>query len=281
MVDRGLRLSHALARRLEMAEAHGAAQYAASQAQVLPSAQAAATAIDRGPAQIVYAGPGSPVSRAIGLGLDGPVLPTMLDLVEAFFRRRGEQARVDCCPLADATLPQLLAQRGYVMVGFRQVMALALTEWSPGDEPTPAVRVTKVGPDQQDLWVDVVSRGFGAATAEPSDFDRSIARPSVLQAGATCLLAWLDGVAIGGGVIDVHEGVALLRTQSTLHGYRGRGAQTAVVGKSLELAVAAGCDLAVVHASPGSPSQRNLERAGFRTLYTKPTLAGPANWTGR
>jgi GNAT superfamily N-acetyltransferase len=281
MGDRGLRLSHALARRLEMAEAHGAAQYAASQAQVLPAAQAAATAIDRGPAQIVYAGPGSPVSRAIGLGLDGPVPPAMLDLVEAFFRRRGEQARIDCCPLADDSLARLLAQRGYVLAGFRQVMAMTLTDWSPGEESNPAVVVTEVGADEQELWVDVVSRGFAATSAGDWDFDRSIARPSVLQAGATCLLAWMDGVAVGGGVVDVHDGVALLRTQSTLPGYRGRGVQTAVVGNSLGLAVAAGCDLGMVHASPGSPSQRNLERAGFRTLYTKPTLAGPANWTGR
>ncbi|HUV89752.1 MAG TPA: hypothetical protein VMY80_08870 [Anaerolineae bacterium] len=34
-----------------------------------------------------------------------------------------------------------------------------------------------------------------------------------------------------------------------------------------------GCDLALVLTSPGSDSQRNVERAGFRLAYTKAVLS--------
>jgi hypothetical protein len=35
---------------------------------------------------------------------------------------------------------------------------------------------------------------------------------------------------------------------------------------------AAGCDLAVVTTRPGSPSQRNVQRAGFHLLYARAVL---------
>jgi hypothetical protein len=34
-------------------------------------------------------------------------------------------------------------------------------------------------------------------------------------------------------------------------------------------AAAAGCELVVTQTDPGSTSQRNMERAGFRTAYTR------------
>jgi len=259
-------------------EAAGAAAYVANQAIVAPAAQALCIAIEPGPAYAVYAGQGSPVNRAVGLGMAGPVPGEALDLVEAFYRRRGEKARVDCCPLADSSLAKLLARRGYVLDGFKQVMAQTLPRTSVDQaEPNSPVTVSVAAPTQCDLWVDIISHGFSSAVGKASESDRAIARPSFGQADAVCLLAWADGQPVGGGVVAMRDGVALLRSESTLPEYRGRGVQSAVVRFSLQLAVEAGCELALVQAAPGSPSQRNLERAGFAVLYTKPTLIGPAS----
>jgi hypothetical protein len=43
----------------------------------------------------------------------------------------------------------------------------------------------------------------------------------------------------------------------------------ALLQARLAAARRAGCDLAVVGTSPGSDSQRNIERAGFTLAYTK------------
>ena len=37
----------------------------------------------------------------------------------------------------------------------------------------------------------------------------------------------------------------------------------------------AGCDLAVTESAPGSASQRNMERLGFRIAYTRVDLVAP------
>jgi hypothetical protein len=56
---------------------------------------------------------------------------------------------------------------------------------------------------------------------------------------------------------------ALVREQL----WPGVGADVAQIGD--------GCDLAMVLTTPGSTSERNVQRAGFRVAYTKPTLIQP------
>ncbi len=56
---------------------------------------------------------------------------------------------------------------------------------------------------------------------------------------------------------------------ATLPEFRGLGIQRAFLQERLRLAQQAGCDLAVTLTLPGTTSQRNAERAGFRTAYTK------------
>jgi GNAT superfamily N-acetyltransferase len=63
--------------------------------------------------------------------------------------------------------------------------------------------------------------------------------------------------------------VAVLAGASTVPAWRGRGAQGALLRARLAHAASIGCDLAMMGAAPGSASQRNGERAGFRIAYTR------------
>jgi GNAT superfamily N-acetyltransferase len=51
--------------------------------------------------------------------------------------------------------------------------------------------------------------------------------------------------------------------------FRQRGVQSALIARRLHEAAKAGCEYAVVSTNPGSGSQRNMERRGFRVAYTK------------
>ena len=94
-----------LARRLEAAEAANARGCTATHP------EAASTEVAGGWA--VFVGAESPLSHAVGIGLDGPVKETELDRLEAFFRSRGGQVSIELCPLADPGLVTLLGDRGY------------------------------------------------------------------------------------------------------------------------------------------------------------------------
>jgi len=86
-------------------------------------------------------------------------------------------------------------------------------------------------------------------------------------------LAEVDGQVAGGGVLVMHDGVASLGGASTLPGFRNRGAQTALLRARLAFAAQQGCEIAMVTTLPGSTSQRNVERQGFRVVYTRSKLS--------
>ena len=70
----------------------------------------------------------------------------------------------------------------------------------------------------------------------------------------------------------MREGVASLGGASTLPAFRNRGAQTALLQARLAFAVESGCEVAMVTTLPGTTSQRNVERQGFRVVYTRAKL---------
>ena len=71
------------------------------------------------------------------------------------------------------------------------------------------------------------------------------------------------------GALALCDGVAHLAGASTMPDGRKRGAQLALLGHRLRYAAAHGCDVALMAALPGSSSQRNAERNGFRIAYTR------------
>jgi hypothetical protein len=70
-------------------------------------------------------------------------------------------------------------------------------------------------------------------------------------------------------VLAIHDGVAHLAGASTIPAGRKQGAQLALLDARLRYAAEQGCDLALMGAAPGSGSQRNAERHGFRIAYTR------------
>jgi GNAT superfamily N-acetyltransferase len=261
----------ALARRLEGAEAQSGMEYVQAQARLRPAVGAMAEAVAGGYA--AFAGVGSPLSRAVGLGLNGPVAAADLDRVETFYRSRGAQAQIDLCPLADPSLRELLGQRGYRLTDFENVWLRPVDSREVFPPPAQGIRVAEAGPMEADLWAETVSRGFaGREKLTPADLD--IAAPFVHMASTICFLAWADGEPAGAASVTLRRGLAALANASTRLAYRERGVQTALLHARLALAAARGCDLAAVQTKPGSASQRNVERLGFRLAYTKVTMVG-------
>jgi GNAT superfamily N-acetyltransferase len=71
------------------------------------------------------------------------------------------------------------------------------------------------------------------------------------------------------GALICRGGVALFAGASTVPAARHQGAQRALFEARMRVARAHGCDIAMVCTAPGSASQRNAERQGFRIAYTR------------
>src|SRR6202050_5782855 len=84
-----------------------------------------------------------------------------------------------------------------------------------------------------------------------------------------CFLAEVDGKPGAAGVLSLHDGVALFAGSATVPELRHHGLQTALLHERMRYAFDHGCDLGMMVALPGSDSQRNAERKGFRIAYTR------------
>ena len=91
----------------------------------------------------------------------------------------------------------------------------------------------------------------------------------------------MDAEPAATGELRIAAGMGWLTGDATLPQFRCRGAQGALQRARLELAGKAGCDLAVTESLPGSPSERNMERHGFRIVYTRVEARPPQDPTER
>ena len=137
-----------LARRLEAAEALNARFCTAS------PPLAAFLEIAGGCA--IFVGADSPLTQAVGLGLNGTVTEADVDALEAFFRSRAADVSVDFCPLADPGLLAILSRRGYRATEFNNVLVKRMA----GAPIVLAPRVRRAMAGDDDLWSHTVGRGF-------------------------------------------------------------------------------------------------------------------------
>lgn len=256
-----------LARRLEGAEAHGCARFAEARARVSP--QSGAAWIEVAGAYAVYDGASSPITQTFGLGLFQSVTRTELERIESFFKERGAPVFHEVSPLAGVPLAASLCERGYRPVEFTSVLYLSLR--NALGSPAPAsnrIHTRLVGRDERHVWAQTSAKGW-SETPGLSGFLEDLGEISAEREDAFSFLAELDGQPIATGALSIASGVALLAGASTIPAGRRQGAQLALHDSRLRYAAEHGCDIAMMCAEPGSASQRNAERHGFRIAYTR------------
>jgi GNAT superfamily N-acetyltransferase len=255
-----------LARRYESVVARMAVECAEALSGIRHDSGASAEVIAGGVA--CFAGVGSPLTQAQGVGFVGPVSNDDLDSLEAFYFDRGSPVQVIVCPLADFSLAAALGARGYRPTEFENLLYLSLDSDFNVPEPPAGIEARAAATDESGTWADVVSEGFAGTPGVPPDL-RELAKIIYMLTSATPYLAVDSGVPAGGGTVFMTEGAALLAGSAVLTKYRNRGIHSALLRARLDHARRLGCDIAFMGALPGSGSQRNVERLGFRVAYTR------------
>ncbi|UYZ59731.1 GNAT family N-acetyltransferase [Hymenobacter latericus] len=258
-----------LARRLERAEGRSNASFVEARAQLFPNS--GAQWLEVAGAYAMFDGPESPLTQTFGLGLFGPVGEAELTRLEQFFAQREAPVCHEVSPMADGALLALLPARGYVPIEYTSVLYLPLAQGAlaTGTVPGSRVQTRVVPPTEADAWVTTLAQGWSTEMDNAEAFMHDFGRINAHSAGYSAYLAELDGVPIAAGGMYVHGGVALLAGATTVPHGRRQGGQQALLHARLRDAAAQGCSLAMMGALPGSQSQRNAEKHGFRIAYTR------------
>jgi GNAT superfamily N-acetyltransferase len=236
-----------------------------------------------GGATAVFAGPGEPFSKLLGLGFDTLDTSALEDLEREYDRRHAE-LRVELSTLADNAVARLLTSRGYVLVGHENVLALELTTATVDRlraEGRSAVDVAREGAEELTVWIRTVTDAFAHADtfdgpAPTESFDREVVERVLADVtevpGMSIYLARRAGEVAGGASVRLFNGIAQLTGAATLPAHRRKGVQSALLRARLIDAAESGCDIAIVTTEPGSKSQQNVQKTGFELLYARAIL---------
>jgi GNAT superfamily N-acetyltransferase len=225
-----------------------------------------------------FAGESSPYSKVVGLGFGGVPDPAALDEIEKAFAAHGRAAQVELAELADPAIIALLAGRGYRLESFENVLGRTLTGRLERLVP-PGTEVRLSGEEEFGAWLDVVAEGSVHPDKKGVPWHEEFPREVIIAAerdsaaaGTVRYAALREGVIAVGATMRLAEGVAQFTGAATAPAHRRRGVQSALLSARLADAAAAGCDVAVITAQPGSKSHQNAQRQGFDLLYARAVL---------
>ncbi|MEM9521477.1 MAG: GNAT family N-acetyltransferase [Actinomycetota bacterium] len=223
----------------------------------------------------ILSGPDLYVNQAMGAGLVGAVTTAQLEVLEAAAAQMHVAAAFDVCDATTAETVALLGARGYVADDRRYAMVHNLTSiGSPW--PARSFSVERVVTDELHRWQQAAAKGWGHQTpARRAASDLYAAAAAMADDPGLMLCRDNAGVVVGVATLRIDGAIATLGGMSTPPEYRGRGVQSALLVRRLELARKAGCSIATSSVEPGSASHRNLMRHGFSVSHTHTTWVQP------
>jgi hypothetical protein len=170
-------------------------------------------------------------------------------------------ARAEAC---EAWLRNEGFEKGYGWMKF-------VRDLSPPDLPKPpGVEAIELGPGEGGNFGRIAAAGFGLPPWAAEMFADLPGRD-----GWRCYVAEVDGASQASAAMRIVDGVAEFGLAATLEPARGRGCQTALLGRRILDAAAADCHLLFVETGERTPdrpsaSYRNILRAGFTEAYLRP-----------
>ncbi len=257
-----------LSQKLERTEARANTSFVEARARLSP--ETGAEWIEVAGAYAIFDGVASPLTQTFGLGVFDEITDKELDELEAFFKKHEAPVFHEVSPLADASLMTLLNERGYQPIELTSILFQPLEAGNKLNLPVnPLIKTRIVETGEADIWARTSANAWSTEMEGLAEFMFDFGRVSAQTAGGFPFLAELDGVPAATGMLFIYDDVALLAGASTVPEGRRQGAQSALLDARLRFAAERGCKIAMMGALPGTQSQRNAEKNGFRIAYTR------------
>lgn len=262
-----IRADKILAHKLERAEAMANAECIDARKALNPNSDAAWFQIAG--TYAMFDGPSSPLTQSFGLGMGDPITAETLLCIEQFFHKHDAPLLHEVSPLADPSLLCLLPERGYRPIEFSNVLYRSLDEALLIKDEHAAFTTRIINSDERDVWAQTASQGWSTYGDELAASVLDFGKVTTHCEHGFPFIAELNKKPVATGMMFIFDDIALLSGASTIPDARRAGAQTALLKARLHYAHEQGCTVAMICAEPGSQSQHNAEKNGFRVAYTR------------
>lgn len=211
-----------------------------------------------------FSGYDSFFSQVVGWGFFSkvPHFKEELLAIENFYKSLG-QRRVDIelCPFVGNDLAEFLSQRAYQITELNHVSLLNLESIFVVDSPDFLIKIVPL--EEWMYWAKMVAIGFGYPGAEDQFVQYAQSK------GVIAFAVYNKEQIIAGATLAMHAEVCDLGVTSTLPQWRNKGLQKMLLQARLQYAKQQGLLWATVTTEPGSISDLNVQKCGFRCAYTR------------
>ncbi|KTD32321.1 putative Acetyltransferase, GNAT family [Legionella moravica] len=213
-----------------------------------------------------FSGFDSFLSQVVGWGFrtKSRHFKTEIEIIEHFYKGLGHsRVDIELCPYVGNDLIGFLSERGYRVSEINNVSALDLSSFKSEGYWDSPYEMRVVSSDEVHHWARRVAMGFGYPEAQEQFTHYANAK------GVTAFGVYDEGEIIAGATVAMHEDVCDLGVTSTLPAYRGKGLQKKLLMIRLNFARQHGLVMATVTTEPGTISDLNVQKSGFRCAYTR------------
>ncbi|WP_298623520.1 GNAT family N-acetyltransferase [uncultured Legionella sp.] len=222
--------------------------------------------LDIGGGAACFSGGDSFLSQVIGWGFNThpKLFKTEIETIEYFYKALNHsRIDIELCPFVGNKLAARLSARGYMVTELNTVSVFDLKEQPIKKQPLHSYLIREVHDSELEEWAKRVAMGFGYPEAQEQFSHYARAK------GVTAFAAFDEGNIIAGATVAMHGDVCDLGVTSTLPAYRGKGLQKELLITRLNYAREHNLLVATVTTEPGTISDLNIQKAGFRSAYTR------------
>jgi GNAT superfamily N-acetyltransferase len=217
------------------------------------------------------------LNRVIGLGMQEPVSPQLLDEISAVFAGSGAAFGIELTPQAQpAELKALLRERRWRALPSKAAMFAHDMKAVPDVQTD--LRIVRVGAEHAEHLARICCETFAMP---PQTYE--LLRAAHQRPGWVQWMGFAGDEPAGAALSFMQNGVAWSGWAATLPAFRGRRFHAAYLAAALRHAKASGCTWFTAETATGTteqrdPAYRNLLKLGFSLLYERAThLAQPAS----
>ncbi|MBA2649066.1 MAG: GNAT family N-acetyltransferase [Legionella sp.] len=213
-----------------------------------------------------FSGVDSYLSQVVGWGFDlkPQQYASELNKIEQFYKTvKHNRVDIEFCPYTGNDLAIFLSENGYSITELNNVCTLDLLQFDPVPLLSGGFVIRELKADEIEDWAMTIAIGFDYPPAQ-EQFVQYAQAKNILVFGV-----FDKKSLIAGATLALHHPMCDLAVTSTLPEYRNLGLQKKLLITRLNYAKQRGLKLAMVTTEPGSISELNGQKVGFRCAYTR------------
>lgn len=201
-------------------------------------------------------------------GLNEDDLPYIEDILH-FYENLTINFRIEMTPINNSDkLFRALHEKGFYQSSFHASFLGEASEINKHVNRMNDIDVRPLKKDEFNIFASIYVNAFGLQSLIQNGIKQN---NEVLYdvPGWEFYMAYVQEVPVGIAVLFIQDEIATLAAGATLPHFRGKGVQSALLYKRIQVAIKKGAKYIASEAAFGSVSHRNMEQTGLKLAYTK------------